>query len=201
MIFKDSSEGGGGDFAQAPVGNHVARCVGLIDLGTQTSEFKGETVVRRQVVVRWELPSELQNDGRPFQVSKFYTMSLHEKATLRHDLENWRSRPFTEEELRGFDAKNILDKGCMVQVTHSDKGKARVTSVSSVPKGMAVPARVSELLFFSLEPGEYKPEVFGALGAWFQETIRKSPEWAQLQGEAPAKKPGHFDDLVDDIPF
>lgn len=200
MIFKDSSEGGG-DFAPAPVGNHVARCVGLIDLGTQTSDFKGETVVRRQVVVRWELPSELQNDGRPFQVSKFYTMSLHEKATLRHDLANWRGRDFTDQELKGFDAKNILDKGCMVQVSHSDKGKARVTAVSSLPKGMTVPARISELVFFSLEAGEYSPEVFGQLGAWFQETIRKSPEWAALQGDAPPKKAGHFDDLADDIPF
>jgi hypothetical protein len=56
----------------------------------------------------------------------------------------------------GFDSKNLLDKPCMLNVTHTDKGKAKVASVAQVPKGMTVPGRVNDLLYFSLEPTDFK---------------------------------------------
>lgn len=203
MKLKD---GGSGDFVQAPIGNHLARCIKLIDLGTQEGDYKGTPNFKRQIVVMWELPNETfkdkeQND-RPFVVSKWYTASLSEKANLRADLVNWRGRDFTSEELMGFDSKNILDKPCMVQVTHSDKGKAKVTAVSSIPKGLEIPPRVNDLVFFSLEKDEFKQAVFDELGEFFQNKIKLSPEWESLHG-IPAERPkgSSFDDMADDIPF
>jgi hypothetical protein len=111
----------GGEFVQPPTGTFLARCVRLTDLGTQTSEYEGTTRVRRQVLIGWELPEELMTTGeaagQPFLTSKFYTQSLHENATLRKDLINWRGRDFTDEELEGFDAKNILGHPCMLTLT------------------------------------------------------------------------------------
>lgn len=205
MIFK---ENGGKEFEAAPVGNHVARCIGLIDLGTQEGEYQGKTTHARKVVIRWELPNELMAEGefagRPFIVSKFYTASLSEKANLRKDLSSWRGRDFTPDELMGFDAKNILAKPCMVNVAHNDKGKAKVTAVAPVPKGMQVPGRVNDLLYFSLEPAEFKHEVFDGLNEFYQAQIIQSPEWEELQGRKPAQrgtKPDHFSDFEGDIPF
>lgn len=201
------SESGGKEFEAAPVGNHVARCVGLIDLGTQEGEYQGKTTHARKVVIRWELPNELMSEGeyagRPFIVSKFYTASLSEKANLRKELGSWRGRDFTADELTGFDAKNILDKPCMVNVIHNDKGKAKVAGVSPVPKGMNVPGRVNDILYFSLEESEFDPDTFDKLSEFYQEQIRKSPEWADIHGGAVkgASKASHFDDLKDDIPF
>lgn len=57
MILKEN--GGGKEFEQASSGNHIARCVGLIDLGTQQSEYQGKTTYARKIVVRFELPNEL----------------------------------------------------------------------------------------------------------------------------------------------
>jgi len=111
---------GGGTFEQPPVGTHVARCIRIIDIGTQTSEYQGAETIRRQCIIFFELPNELMTHGeaagKPFIASKFYTQSLNEKATLRKDLVNWRGREFTDVELEGFEPKNILDKGCLLRL-------------------------------------------------------------------------------------
>jgi hypothetical protein len=193
------ADSGGKDFAPAPVGNHPARCIGIIDLGTQTGEWQGKPLVRRQCVLQWELPNEPMDDGRPFIVSKFYTASLSEKANLRHDLESWRGREFTGDELAGFDSKNVLGKPCMVQVIHNDKGKAKVSNVSAVPKGFKVPDAQNDLTFFSLD--EFDPAAYDGLSDWFKETIAKSPEYRIAKGAAEERAPAFGGEIESDIPF
>src|SRR5208282_4885166 len=173
-------QGSTGDFQQPPTGTHLARCIGVIDLGTQKSEYQGQANIRRQVILRWELPTELMDDGRPFICSKFYTQSLNEKSKLYGDLVNWRGKEFSAEELKGFDARNVLDKTCMVSITENEAGKARVTGIMKGPKHMECPPRVNDLVFFSLENGEYSKEGFEALPEGFQKIIKLSPEWAEL---------------------
>src|SRR3990167_5131511 len=193
---------GGGDFEQPPVGTHVARCIKVIDIGTQKSEYQGQANIRRQCIIGFELPNELISEGdykgKPFVVSKFYTASLNEKANLRKDLENWRGRAFSEQELLGFESKNILGKSCMLSLTLNDKGKVRVTGVMALPKGMQVPEQVNSAVYFSLD--EFDSAVFETLSDGYQKFIKASPEWAQLQAGG-TKKPGRFDDMPDDIPF
>lgn len=204
MQFKDN---GGGDFEQPPIGTHVARCVKMIDIGTQKGEYQGKATFKRQVIIGWELPNELITEGEfagnPFTVSKFYTASLSEKANLRSDLKNWRGRDFTEEELAGFDAKNILGKPCMLSLTANDKGKVRVTGVMALPKGTQVPEQVNEILYFSLEPEEFKQEVFDKLSDGYKKMIQVSPEYQERTNPGMAQKPtgSGFDDFEDDIPF
>lgn len=203
------TDNGGKEFESAPIGNHLGRCVGIIDIGTQEQNYEGKTSYARKIVVRWELPNETISEGdwagKPFVVSKFYTASLGEKANLRKDLVSWRGREFTPDELKGFDAKNILDKPCMVNVTHNDKGKAKVSGVSPVPKGLTVPGRVNDVLYFSLEADEFKAGVYETLSDFYKEQIKKSPEWGDLHGDGTriqrGSKPDHFDDFKDDIPF
>lgn len=194
---------GGKEFAQAPTGNHVGRCIGMIDIGTQQGEYLGKTTHARKIVLRFELPNELIEEGefagKPFVVSKFYTASLGEKANLRKDLSSWRGRDFTADELMGFDSKNLLDKPCMVNVTHTDKGKAKISGITPIPKGMQVPGRVHDLLYLSLEPNEFKRDVYEGLSDYWKGEIQKSPQWADLQG-AP-RVPANFDDMESSIPF
>lgn len=198
------SDNGGKEFEQAPTGNHIGRCIGLIDLGTQQGEYQGKTTHARKIVLRFELPNELISEGefagKPFVVSKFYTASLVEKANLRKDLEAWRGRPFTPDELMGFDSKNLLDKPCMVNVTHTEKKKAKISGVTPIPKGLVVPGRIHDLLYLSLEPNEFKREVYEGLNDYWKGEIQKSPEWADLQG-APSGRAAAFADMESDIPF
>lgn len=195
---------GGKEFEQAPTGNHIGRCIGMIDIGTQQGEYLGKTTHARKIVLRFELPNELISEGdfagKPFVVSKFYTASLSEKANLRKDLEAWRGKPFTPDELMGFESKNLLDKPCMVNVTRSEKGKAKISGVTPMPKGLTAPGRVNDLLYFSLESNEYRPEVYEALSDYWKGEIQKSPEWADLHDSA-APRRSAIEEMESDIPF
>ncbi len=201
------SDSGSGDFVQAPIGNHPARCIKIIDIGTQEGEYQGKPNYRRQIVVFWELPTETfqnkEGNDVPFIVSKFYTASLGEKANLRADLANWRGRDFTPEELMGFDVANILGKACMVQVTHSDKKKAKVTAVSSIPKGFQVPEQVNPSFYLSLEPDEFDQKAFDSLSDYWKGKIQVTEEWEKLQRpqKGPVSQPSSFDDFESDRPF
>lgn len=198
--------GSSGDFKQPPTGTHLARCIGVIDLGTQKSEYQGQANIRRQVILRWELPTELIEDGdakgKPFICSKFYTASLNEKSRLYADLVNWRGREFSAEELKGFDSKNVLDKACMISITENEQGKARVTGIMKAPTHMPCPPRVNDLIFLSLEPGEFDRATFDSLSEGFQKIIKLSPEYAELNGAASGNHSRKgAGDLDDDIPF
>jgi len=102
---------------------HKAICYGVYDLGTQFNETFGNK--NHKVLLQWELPEariDIQKDGEdlnlPRAQSKIYTLSLHEKANLRKDLESWRGKSFTATELEGFDLKNLLGVDCQLQVIH-----------------------------------------------------------------------------------
>lgn len=196
-------DNGGGDFEQPPVGTHVARCVKIIDIGTQKGEYQGKATSKRQCIIGWELPTELMSEGelagKPFTVSKFYTASLGEKANLRKDLANWRGRDFTEQELQGFESKNILDKTCLVGLTPNDKGKIRVTAVMALPKGTQVPARINTPVYFSLD--DFDQAVFDSLSDGYKKLISASPEYQEIKNPVRSKFPDGvktpFDELAD----
>ena len=198
------SDSGGGTYEQPPVGTAVARCYRIIDLGTQAGEWQGKPIYRRQVVLTWELPSELMTEGdhagQPFSVSRFYTASLSEKANLRKDLQNWRGREFTPEELAGFESKNLLGKACMLSITANDKGKNRVTGVSGIPKGLVVPPQVNPSVSFSLD--DFDAKVYESLPKFYKELIASSPEYQHIQSKGMGSLQSDTpDDLEDNIPF
>jgi hypothetical protein len=201
MKFKDN---GGGDFEQPPIGTHVARCVKIIDIGTQKSEYQGKVNIRRQCIIGFELPTELMSEGeyagKPFTVSRFYTASLGEKANLRKDLANWRGRDFTEQELEGFDSKNILDKCCMVSLTENDKNKVRITGIMALPKGMQVPARMNDLVYFSLD--EFNQATFDKLSDGYKKLIQASPEYQAVTNPQSQPRRSFEEEMErDEIPF
>jgi len=199
FIVKDS---GGGDFKQVDPGTYPARCIAIIDLGTQDSEYQGQKRKRRQAMLVWELPTEMMEtkDGeKPMTVSKFYTVSLSEKSNLRPDLEAWRGRAFTPEELAGFDLNNVLDKPCMVSVTHNEKGKARVSSVAKLVKGMSVPDAVHKPFIFSLD--NFDGALFQTISPGIQKIIAQSDEY-KASFAPPDDRPVQAAGVdEDDIPF
>ena len=167
-----------GDFKQCPPGTHVARCIKLIDLGTQHGEWQGKPLVRQQIVVQWEVPGETvdtQDGPAPMIVSKFYTNSLSEKANLRADLEMWRGKQFTPEELGGFDLMKILNAACLVTVIHNEDGKARVKGVMALPKGTTCPPAHNKPGAFWID--EWDDNAFAALPEGFQKIIAQSDEY------------------------
>jgi len=161
----------GGSFTPVPQGTHVAVCNMIVDLGMQETPFGN----KHQLYVRWELPNERLEYGEekkegPMVVGKFYTASLNEKANLRHDLEAWRGRAFTGEELSEFDVFTVLGIPCQLTVTHNDAGKAKVAGVTGIPKGMDKPKAENPLVKYS-EPGDESQ--WDLVPKWLQDIVMK----------------------------
>lgn len=200
----------GGSFELAPAGTFTAICYRFLDRGTQISEFNGEKKTRREVMISWELCDELMTDGRPFTASKTYTWSMHEKATLRKDLEAWRGLGFTEADFDGgFNTKKLLGVPCTISITHTtrgDKTYANVSSIGKAMKGVQIPVLVNPRTYLALVPGEFDSAIFAGLSDKMREIIASSPEYKELMRKAErSDDPGYTHhigiDPDDEIPF
>jgi len=177
LIAKGGNEEGNKDFELTPTGNHVAVCYMVADLGVHESNWKGKSKRMHKIKIGWELPNELMSDGRPFGITKNYTLSLFSGSRLYQDLESWRGRAFTEEELKGFDVFAVLGVGCMLNVIHEkssdgQKTYANVATVARLPKGMTVELPVNPVIKFSLSGGT-NITPFEKLPEWLQKKINR----------------------------
>jgi len=121
----------GGDFELCPAGIHSAVCYAVADLGLQNNPFTPDKP-QHKCVVMWELEPRM-SDGRRFGLSKFYTLSLNEKATLRKDLISWRGKNFTKEELdMGFDIEKLMGANCTLNVVHETKNDKTYAKIAGV---------------------------------------------------------------------
>jgi hypothetical protein len=198
------------NFDPVPQGLHHAVCYGLYDLGTQFQEKFGTYI--RKVLIAWEIPGErilIEKDGvkmdLPRAMSRQYTQSLHEKSNLRKDLESWRSKAFTEEELEGFDLKTVLGANCLLQVIHKTKdGRtfANVANIVSLPKNMVKVQPENPLRYFSFTDMDIIPE---GTPDWISDIIKASGEWQTFRDGGPPDAPPVDDGLgdvdSDSIPF
>lgn len=132
------SAGSGSNFAPCPVGVHQAVCVDVIDMGILEVTWQGQVKRQHKIRLVWQV-EELMDDGKPFLIQKRYTASLHEKSKLRPDLESWRGKPFTSDELAAFDVEKLIGANCLLNVAHVAKdGKtyANVNAIMPLKKGM-----------------------------------------------------------------
>lgn len=155
----------GTSYPVCPAGSHVGICVDVVDLGMVKSNYAGKIKTQHKVRIVWQT-GELREDGKPFLVNKRYTLSLHDKASLRKDLESWRGRPFSDSELDGFDLEALLGAAAMlsvVQVAQQGSVYANVTAIMRPPKGMPLPlldtgyVRVQDRKPEDLAPGAAAP--------------------------------------------
>ena len=163
-------------YPKVPIGVHKARCVKVIDLGTQKQEYGGEISWKRQILVIWELPEELNND-QPMTISKFYTLSLHEKANLGMDLTSWRGRPFTETEKQGFDVTKLIGVTCQVNVMHKDNGKEDISSIMPLGKDDKIAEQFNPSVLFNIDDYQKgQKETFNQLSEGIRRMILRSKE-------------------------
>lgn len=168
-----------------PAGNHVARCVRVIDLGVQRDDSPQFGVkIQHKLMLTWELPTEThvfkeENGPEPFHVSTEYTVFLSEKSNLRKDLESWRGRPFTPDELDAFDVGKLLGAPCLLNVVHkiakNGNTYGNVKGITPMPKGMQCPSAITPLVKYEVEMG--RNETFQALPEWIQNKIAKCEDW------------------------
>lgn len=188
-----AKESGGGGYEPVEEGMHQAVCYGVYDLGTQFNERYNNS--QHKVLLCWEFPEirvAFEKDGKEFDLPKAiykeYTLSLGEKANLRKDLQTWRGKSFTKEELLGFDITKLLGVNCLIQVVHNESGGkvyANISTIVPVPQKQWVNPE-NEPRYYSIEEGMDLPE---NTPKWIQDKILNSQEFKSM---------GHPDDPQDD---
>lgn len=178
-------------FLPAPAGVHAAVCVDEVDMGMVPNRFDPESGPVHTVRLVWQIGEDMK-DGKPFLIKKDYRASLHEKAALRGDLECWRGKPFTFDELVGFDLEQIIGAPCMLNIIHKSGRKggvfANIAAIMPIAKGMV-----------KLAPRDYvrmkdRPVT---------EAITQKPYQRQPIHQTPPEQQPPFSDGIgdDDIPF
>lgn len=200
------SQTGGASIAPPAQGVHIAICTRVIDLGTQETTYKGKPKRSRKVLIGWELPDEpmieVNGEMMPTIVQSRMTASLSEKAELYGLLVSWRGRKFTDQELKGFDLKNIIGAGCQLQLVHTDDGRfANVQGIMPLPKGLPKPVAKGMVVNLDLDPDRFEPRAFAALGDKLKEMIASTDEYKIATGAMRPETDSFAPDFDDEIPF
>ena len=194
---------GDNDFEKLAVGIYHSTCFRMVDLGTQDTEYNGEKSKKKQIRLDFEITEAVDpdnnevnmEDGRPFGVSRTYTASLFESAALRKELEAWRGKSFTEEELDGFDISKLIGCTARVEIGLTQKtqqfagGNPKILNLQRPDGGVKKVATINPQVAFDMSvycdefngnsSAETKAmcDVFHNLTPFVQETIEKSYEY------------------------
>lgn len=209
-----SSSGGGKKFPLLQPDSYPALCYAIIDIGRHYSPVFDKS--SDKVILMWELPTEridVERDGQtenlPRAISETYTLSLSEKANLRKTLESWRGKSFTEEELKGFNLRNILGAPCLLTVVNQQKqnGDAfnKVSAVVKLPammRSLVPQATENPPIMFSLK-NPNAVEMMKTLPEWIQNRIKESETWKEMCVENAGLDAGNefVEVSEEDIPF
>lgn len=132
---------------QPEEGAHVARLLGITDLGHQPGFVHNGKAVPSEYKLEftYELVNTQMEDGRPFVISEEMTnKDWEDEKTGRASTLVSRCKAMCGREYKTAlsDINSLLTRPCMVTVTYNDKGYARIrgqAAVGSVPSGFPIP--------------------------------------------------------------
>ena len=176
-----SASTGGSSIAPLEAGTYPAICYGLVDIGWQYNEAYKKSSPK--LIIMWEIPGEtitIDGEEKSRVISQTYTVSLNEKATLRKDLTSWRGKDFTDEELKAFDIRSILNVPCLLNIIHKESNGrtyANISGIMKLPKGVKVPRGTMEPVVFDLDASDL--DEIKELPEWIQKKIQESDTYKE----------------------
>ena len=136
--------GGGSDFTPHPSGQFPVTCVDVVEVGYRNTQYGPK---HKYCLYFWAGQwTTYQKDGvehrTPMLIRAEFTSTLSERGKLRPFLEQWREKPFTKEELEGFDIEVLWGAAAYVTVVHRPyKGEvyANIGTIMRMPAGFTAP--------------------------------------------------------------
>jgi hypothetical protein len=161
-----------------PPGEHKARYISVVDLGTH--KIKEYGIWLHKMMLELEMPEVKKPDGECFTVEIVCTLSMHPKSRLRRHIEILRSKVFTDQEAEEFDIIKLLGVSAIINVSINN-GDTNISSIMPL-KGSECPERVNDLTAFSLS--DFDEKAFESLSKWPQNKIKESIEYKCIISEA-----------------
>ena len=173
------------NYEPVPQVTHCARIYQVIHIGT-VSGFEGK--MQNKVRINFELPNETkefkEGEGqKPYSIAREYTLSFHEKASLRGLIEACIGSCEGEME---YNVENLIGKTCLLNIKHKVSTKdgqtyAQVDTASPLPKGMICPSLVNQTLIFS--HSNFDHLVFKELPDFLHKKIENSLEYQKMMSD------------------
>lgn len=173
-----------------PTGTHIARCVGLIQIGTIKTEYMGEEKWLEKIRLTFELPQKLHafKEGepkKPFVVSKECTLSLGDKSVL-YPIVRGIFGDIPEDVRNSFDIEEILGKACLITITHEESKNGRyaqLVSTSPLMEGMEVPEAINPIKLLTYE--KWDKDYFNSLPDFIKDKMKGSKQYEKHFGADP----------------
>jgi hypothetical protein len=193
-----------GHFKPHPEGQHVAICVDTIDLGDRVREWQGKTRVSPTCALVFLTGLRNTDTGAFHDVHAEFAASMNERANLRHFLEQWRGRSYTDAQAAaGVPLDKLVGQWALISVEHrqskNNRTYAKIKSIMPLPKGMPVPAipidEYRRADFWLSRKDAYREEV-----ARYRSTVPPSHEELSSPSHEELSSPQPSDDEFDDFP-
>ena len=171
---------GGSSHPPMDAGTYFGVCVGVVDIGTHTETWEGKDIVRNQLILLFDFPTEtieINGEQKPRCQSLKLTKSTHEQAKLRKHLIAWRGRDFTDDELKDFSLRKLLGIPAsigVIQDTYNGKTYAKILTLGKLPKGVELPKADRKIYFDMLDADTY--DAIEELPDWIIKEINQSAE-------------------------
>jgi hypothetical protein len=89
-----------------------------------------------------------------------FTLSMHEKATLRKFLESWRGKAYTNDEAdQGIDVELMIGVNAVIQIAHNVRDGSTWADIQSIMKPMKgmTPLQVRDYVRVKDRPADQQP--------------------------------------------
>lgn len=182
-------------------GTHIARVIGLINIGTVEELYMGDAKKMQKIRLTFELPDDLHvfkegDDAKPLVHSEEYTLSMGKKSNLRPIVEGIIGIALTDEEAYGFDVEKLLNLPCLISIKigKSKKGSdfAKVASTAPLMKGQVCKDAFNPIT--KLMYDNWNEAYFQSLPQFIKAKMQTSDEYKKMKGISSDIKP-------EDIPF
>lgn len=129
-------------FKSHPEGQFVGQCVDTIDLGDSVEQYADQPakVVHKCALV-FRTGERNEETGEYIDIAREFTVSMGEKANLRHFLQQWRGKPYTADQANdGVPLHKLTGNHALLTIAHkvSKQGRtyALLTACVGIPKQM-----------------------------------------------------------------
>ncbi len=128
-----------GELVKIESGSNVGLFAGIVHLGLQRSEYQGKVSFKEKVLLRFELPDVVMEDGRPIVLSKTETFNLSSYKGKESNLLKV-SRILTQSvDLKeGINWEEVLGRGVLLELKKSETTAfTNIVGYSSLPKSLS----------------------------------------------------------------
>lgn len=183
------------EFKQISVGTHTGVCWLIADIGTQVTNFTnvdGTPQKQHQVMLGFETPDELDDNGKRLIAYKTYTLPsdwTNDKASLPKDYRAWTK----ESNPKVYQLDKLLGMGCNLVIGRTSGEKQKITGISALKANEAVPNLENDPVIFDMRaPSD---DALSRLPNFIKDKILASPEYQKIVLTV-KEKPNKLNDAI-----